>query len=97
MLIHAKKECPNPINISSNTGIGNLVKETLLTAPYNNPPFAFPAPKEKRKYISVSSQTQKLKIKVKNKKNYPMSVQTQSRVHPDATSIHANGKNIFLL
>jgi hypothetical protein len=40
-------------------GIGNLVKETLPTTPYINPPFAFPAPKEKRKCISVSVRTQK--------------------------------------
>jgi hypothetical protein len=38
-------------------GIGNLVKETLPFAPYINPPFAFPAPKEKRKCISASAQT----------------------------------------
>jgi hypothetical protein len=50
-----KKECPNPIIISSNMGIGNLVKETLSTVSYINPPFAFPAPKEKRKCISASA------------------------------------------
>jgi hypothetical protein len=53
-----KKECPNPIIISSNMGIGNLVKEMLLSASYINPPFAFPAPKKKRKYISASAWTE---------------------------------------
>jgi hypothetical protein len=52
-----KKRSPNPIIISSNMGIGNLVKEILPFTPYINPPFAFPAPKEKHKYISVSAQT----------------------------------------
>jgi hypothetical protein len=47
MPIHKnKKKCPNPIIISSNMGIGNLVKETLSYAPYITPPFAFPASKE---------------------------------------------------
>jgi hypothetical protein len=32
-----KKECPNPIIISSNMGIRNLVKKTLPSAPYINP------------------------------------------------------------
>jgi hypothetical protein len=49
-----KKECPNPIIISSNMGVGNLVKEMLPSASYINPPFTFPAAKEKRKCISVS-------------------------------------------
>jgi hypothetical protein len=42
-----KKECPNPIIISSNMGIGNLVKETVFVCILYQPPFAFPAPKEK--------------------------------------------------
>jgi hypothetical protein len=50
-----KKECPNPIIISSNMGIGNLVKEKFPSAPYINPPFTFPAPKENRKCISASA------------------------------------------
>jgi hypothetical protein len=33
MPIHEKKECPNPIIISSNIEVGNLVKEMLLSAP----------------------------------------------------------------
>jgi hypothetical protein len=41
MPIHEKKECPNRIIISSNMGIGNLVKETIPPTPYINPPFAF--------------------------------------------------------
>jgi hypothetical protein len=49
-----KKECPNPINISSNIGIGNLVKETASNRTLYQPPFAVAAPKEKRKYISAS-------------------------------------------
>jgi hypothetical protein len=49
-----KKEFPNPIIISSNMGIENLVKKMLPFASYINPPFAFPAPKEKRKCISTS-------------------------------------------
>jgi hypothetical protein len=57
MPIPESKKCPNPIIISSNMGIGNLVKETIQSAPYINPPFAFPAPKEKRKYISASART----------------------------------------
>jgi hypothetical protein len=57
MPIHEKKECPNRIIISSNMGIGNLVKETIPPTPYINPPFAFWAPKEKHKYISASAQT----------------------------------------
>jgi hypothetical protein len=57
MPIHEKKECPNRIIISSNMGIGNLVKETLLSTSYINPPFAFPAPKEKSKCISASVRT----------------------------------------
>jgi hypothetical protein len=52
-----KKECPNPIIISSNIGVGNLVKEMLPSAPYINLPFAFPSTKEKRKCISASVQT----------------------------------------
>jgi hypothetical protein len=59
-----KKECPNPIIISSNMGIGNLVKETLPSAPYINPPFAFPAPKEKRKCISASAQTRPASVRM---------------------------------
>jgi hypothetical protein len=55
MPIHEKKECPNPIIISSNMGIGNLVKETLPSASYINPPFAFPAPEEKHKCIKAST------------------------------------------
>jgi hypothetical protein len=39
-------------------GIGNLVKEMLPSAPYINPPFAFPTSKEKRNYISASARTQ---------------------------------------
>jgi hypothetical protein len=42
-----KKECPNPIIIASNMGIGNLVKETAFIRTLPQPPFAFPAPKEK--------------------------------------------------
>jgi hypothetical protein len=40
-----KKKCPNPIIISSNMGVGNLVKEMLPSAPYINPAFAFQAAK----------------------------------------------------
>jgi hypothetical protein len=50
-----KKECPNPIIIFSNMGIGNLVKQTLPSAPYIKPPFAFSGPKEKHKCISASA------------------------------------------
>jgi hypothetical protein len=57
MPIYEKKECPNPSIISSNMGIGNLIKETLLPTVYINPPFAFPAPKEKHKYKSVFTRT----------------------------------------
>jgi hypothetical protein len=64
MPIHDKKECPNPIIISSNMGIRNLVKETLPSAPYINPPFAFPASKEKRKYISASARMEKNNLKI---------------------------------
>jgi hypothetical protein len=53
-----KKKCPNPIIISSNMEFGNLVKEMLPSAPYINPPFAFPATKEKHKCISASGLTQ---------------------------------------
>jgi hypothetical protein len=65
MPIHEKTECPNPIIISSNMGIGNLVKETLPSALYINPPFVFPAPKEKHKYISASARTGKIIKKIK--------------------------------
>jgi hypothetical protein len=41
-----KKECPNPIIISSNMEIGNLVKETLPSAPYINPPLHFQPPRK---------------------------------------------------
>jgi hypothetical protein len=51
MPIHEKKECPNPIIISSNMGIGNLVKETFLSAPYINPHSHFQPP---RKNVSAS-------------------------------------------
>jgi hypothetical protein len=61
MPIHEKKQCPNPIIISSNMGIGNLVKETASVRTLHQPPFAFPAPKEKRKCISASAQMQKKK------------------------------------
>jgi hypothetical protein len=47
MPIYEKKECPNPIIISSDIIIGNLVKEMLLSASYINPPFAFPVPQGK--------------------------------------------------
>jgi hypothetical protein len=47
MPIYEKKECPNPIIISSDIIIGNLVKEMLLSASYINPPFAFPVPQRK--------------------------------------------------
>jgi hypothetical protein len=46
MPIHEKKECQNPIIISSNMGIGNLVKETLLSAPYINPHSHFQVPRK---------------------------------------------------
>jgi hypothetical protein len=59
MPIHEKKECPNRIIISSNMGIGNLVKETLLPILYINPPFAFLASKEKQKCKSTSAQRDK--------------------------------------
>jgi hypothetical protein len=59
-----KKECPNPIIISSNMGVGNLVKEMLPSTPYINLPFAFPATKEKYKYISASMRMEN-KIKIK--------------------------------
>jgi hypothetical protein len=36
-------------------------RKTHQSAPYINPPFAFPAPKEKRKYISASARTVKNK------------------------------------
>jgi hypothetical protein len=82
-----KKECPNPIIISSNMGIGNLVKETLPSAPYINPPFAFPGPKEKRKCISSSArtrptsvQTGKIKIKLKKLKKF--------HLRADGTNVH---------
>jgi hypothetical protein len=58
MPIHEKKKCRNPIIISSNMGIGNLVKEMLPSAPYINPPFAFPTPKEKHKFISAYVRTE---------------------------------------
>jgi hypothetical protein len=70
-----KKECPNPIIISSNMGIGNLVKETLASTPYINPPFTFPAPREKHKCISASASTG------------PASVRTHSHLHVDATNV----------
>jgi hypothetical protein len=57
-----KKECPNPIIISSNIGVENLVKKMLLSAPYINPPFAFPVAKEKRKCISASTRTEYIYI-----------------------------------
>jgi hypothetical protein len=52
-----KKECPNPIIISSNMGVGNLAKEMLQSAPYINPQFAFTVAKEKHKCISTSAST----------------------------------------
>jgi hypothetical protein len=52
-----EKECPNPIIISSNMEVGNLVKEMLLSASYINIPFAFLAAKEKRKCISAITRT----------------------------------------
>jgi hypothetical protein len=55
MPIHEKKECPNRIIISSNMGIGNLVKETLPPTPY----------KEKHKCISVSAQTRPTSVQTK--------------------------------
>jgi hypothetical protein len=73
-----KKECPNPIIISSNIGIGNLVKETLPSAPYINPPFAFPALKEKHKCISVSAQTQPASARTR-KTNKKISTSGQTR------------------
>jgi hypothetical protein len=60
--------------------IGNLVKETIPSAPYINPPFAFPAPKEKHKCISAPASTKK------NKKFL---------VRADGTNVHADG-NFFL-
>jgi hypothetical protein len=67
MPIHEKKECPNPIIISSNMGVGNLIKEMLPFASYINLPFAFPAAKEKRKCISASARTQPMSTRTKKK------------------------------
>jgi hypothetical protein len=74
-------------------GVGNLVKEILLSALYINPPFAFLATKEKCKCISASMQTQK-----KNKTKFIYlfifififfpSARTHSPVHVDGNFIY---------
>jgi hypothetical protein len=73
--IHEKKECPNPIIISSNMGIGNLVKETLLSASYINPPFAFPTSKDKHKCISTFAWTRPMSPRMQ-----PMSAWTRKKI-----------------
>jgi hypothetical protein len=78
-----KKECPNPVVISSNIGVGNLFKEMLPSTPYINLPFAFPAAKEKRKcvrtdaaYIPTDGKKRK-----KKRKNYFCHVHTDGNIY----------------
>jgi hypothetical protein len=86
-----KKECPNPIIISSNMGIGNLVKETLPSTLYINPPFAFLAPKEKRKCISAVARTRK-NNNLKKKINFFFRIRVDgTNVRADATSLSVDG------
>jgi hypothetical protein len=88
-----KKECPNPIIISSNMGIRNLVKETAFVRTLHQSPFAFPAPKEKRKCISASARMQPASVQTQKKNNNTFySLFFFFLVRADKTSVCADGK-----
>jgi hypothetical protein len=92
-----KKECPNPINTSSNMGIGNLVKETASVRTLNQPPFAFPAPKEKRKCISASMRTRPASVQTQKKKIFNIfSFPFFFLVRADRANVRTDGKKIII-
>jgi hypothetical protein len=68
--------------------VGNLVMEMLPSAPYINPPFAFPAAKEKRKCVRMDATC----VRVDGEKKILFFLP-----HPRGRSftVHGRGKNPF--